>query len=259
MSCVLALFTAALATAITPQTKAKFVYGDEGFGRETEEGPHVQVIDDPAGDTYEIAPTTQGGDKPSRFRKWAGVIVRIKGASSKSGATLADHRGLVEALADVLVISLPEVAHAHKLNVRSITGAVVEKQDDDLGTNPASAYYQIRFQLERPLNKKKSLEILAADIENGVIAHRMIVPLTEGAWISAFVGDVATISGLSGIDASFVGKTLTLAGGEAEGNRGDFPIASVIDATSVTITNANASIDTGLTWAVSEDEPAQTT
>ena len=65
------------------------------------------------------------------------------------------------------------------------------------------------------------------------------------------------MSGLDGIDASFVGKTLTLAGGAAAANDGDFAIATVIDGTSVTIANPNASVDTGLVWSVSDDEPAQ--
>lgn len=261
MSCFLSLFTAALAASLATQTKAKVVYGDEGFERTVETGPHVQVLDDPAGDMFGGAPTTQGGSDPTRYRKSTAVLIRIKGASSKPGATIADHRGVVEALTDLVVITMQEVAHApgHSLTVQNITGNVVDNVADEVGTNPASAEYEIRCKIVRGVNKEKSIAALSGLlVGREVIAHRMVIPTTPGAAITAFASNIATVGGLAGIDSSFVGKTLTLDGGAASGNRGDFPIATVIDDTSVTISNPNASIDSGLTWAVSDDEDAAT-
>lgn len=258
MTYFLKSFTDDLATSLKAQTKVAVVYGDEGFARVVESGPHVQVLEDPAGDVFDKAPTTQGGTTPSRFRKQAGVLVRIRGASGKSGATLADHRGVVDALADLIAISAEEIAHSHKLDVTSMLGTTVDDQTDDVGQNPASAYYQLRFKIVRGINKAKAIEALQGAVaSSSVIAHRMVIATTAGASITNVAAGVATVSGLEGLDASFVGKTLTLAGGANAPNRGDFPIATVIDATSVTIANPNASIDSGLTWAVSDDEAAQ--
>jgi len=250
-------FTVALAAALTAQTKAQVVYGDEGFARSHESGPHVQVLEDPSGDVYAKAPTTQGGAQPSRYRKQVGILIKIKGASSKSGANLHDHRGVVDALADLIVIAVEEISHQHKQQIGDIAGTTIDDLSDEAGANPAFAYYQLKFKWVRGVNKAKALEALAASFDTGIIAHRMVIPTTPGAAITDKTDDTITVSGLAGIDASFVGKTLTLDGGASVGNRGDFPIVTVIDDTSVTITNANASIDTGLTWAVSDDEPAQ--
>jgi hypothetical protein len=256
VSCFLKDLTDALAAQITPQTKVKVVYGDEGFGRVVESGPHVQILEDPGGDEFDKAPTTQGGATPSRFRKWTGVLVRIKGASSKPGAKLADHRGVVEAIADLVVVSVEEVAHAHSQNVRNITGTTVDDLTDDIGDNAASAYYQLRFKYARALNKAKAISALEGlVVDRSVIAHRMVIAPTDGSAITSV--SPVVVNGLAGIDPSFVGKTLTLDGGTAVGNRGDFSIDTVLDDSSVQITNANASIDTGLSWAVSDDEPAQ--
>ncbi len=260
MSCFLSLLTAEIAAQLAPLTKAKIVYGDEGFGRVVESGPHIQVLDDPTGDAFGGAPTTQGGSTPTRFRKATGVLVRIKGASSKSGATLADHRGVVEALSDLFVITIQEVAHApgHSLDVVDITGNVVDDLTDEVGANPASAEYTLRCKVVRGLNKAKAVEALTGlVVEREIIAHRLVVAPTEGAEITAVAAGVATVGGLSGIDASYVGKTLTLAGGTVAANAGDFIITAVIDSATVQITNAAASIDSGLTWSVSDDELAQ--
>jgi hypothetical protein len=261
VSCFLSLLTAAIAAQLAPQTKAKIVYGDEGFGRVVESGPHIQVLDDPTGDTFGGAPTTQGGSTPTRYRKATGVLVRIKGASSKPGATIKDHRGVVEALTDLLVITIQEVAHApgHSLDVIDITGNVVDDLTDEVGANPASAEYTLRCKVVRGLNKAKAVEALTGlVVEREIIAHRLVVAPTEGASITAVAaGGVATVGGLSGIDASYVGKTLTLTGGTVAANAGDFIITAVIDSATVQITNAAASIDSGLTWSVSDDELAQ--
>lgn len=258
MSCFLALFTVAIAAQLATQTKAQVVYGDEGFGRVVESGPHVQVLDDPSGDDFELAPTTQGGSSPSRYRKWTGVLVRFKGASTKPGAKLADHRGVVEALCDLFVISAKELAHSKKLEIRNVAGAVVEDIANEVGTNPASAEYQLRFQCARALNKAKAVSALQGLLlSSEVIAHRQVIPPTLGASITTIVNGVVTVGGLAGIDASFVGKMLTLSGSLAE-NDGDFEITAVVDAATVQITNANASIESDLTWSVSDDEDAQT-
>lgn len=257
MSYFLKDFAVALALALTAQTKVQVVYGDEGFARSFETGPHVQVLEDPAGDVFTKAPTTQTGVQPSRFRKQVGVLIKVKGASTKSGATLADHRGVVDALADLIVIATEEISHQYKQTIGDFAGATIDDQSDGAGANPAFASYELKFKWLRGVNKAKALTNFAASFDNGVIAHRMVIPTTDGAAITAKVVDTVTVGGLAGIDASFVGKTLTLDGGASEGNRGDFPIVTVLDDSSVQITNANASVDTGLSWAVSDDEPAQ--
>lgn len=258
MSYFLKSFQLALAAALMAQTKVQVVYGDEGFARNVETGPHVQILEDPSGDIFDKAPTTQGGESPSRFRKQVGILVKVKGASPKSGATLADHRGIVDALVDLIVIATEEIAHQHAQTIGEFSGTTVDDLSDDAGSNPSFAYYQLKFKWVRGVNKAKSIAALVGiGVDRSVIAHRMVIPPTDGAAITAKSGDTVTVGGLAGIDSSFVGKTLTLDGGASEGNRGDFPIVTVVDASNVTITNANASIDTGLSWAVSDDEPAQ--
>jgi hypothetical protein len=258
VSYFLAALTYAIAAQLTPQTKVKIVYGDEGFGRVVESGPHIQVLEDPSGDLFEVPPTIQSGSEPTRYRKWTGVLVKFKGASTKPGAKIADHRGVVEALADLFVVTLQEVAHSNKQKVQAIAGTTVDDYTDEVGTNPSSAYYQLRFQYCRALNKEKSLVALEGLlVGKAVIAHRLVVAPTPYATVTSVVTGVATVGGLSGIDASFVGKTLTLSGGSVAGNAGSFPIASVIDDATVTIANASAGVDTNLTWSVSDDEAAQ--
>ncbi len=56
-------------------------------------------------------------------------------------------------------------------------------------------------------------------------------------------GSVITVTGLTGMNASMLGSNLTLSGGATSGNNGSFPIATVISATSVTITNASGATD----------------
>jgi hypothetical protein len=58
-------------------------------------------------------------------------------------------------------------------------------------------------------------------------------------WTATGPGSL-TLSGLSGLTAAYVGKSITLSGAFDGGNNGSFPIVSVLSATQVTITNANA-------------------
>lgn len=258
MSYFLADVVVALAAILAPQTNAQIVYGEEGFNRVVESGPHVQVLEDPAGDVFELAPTTQGGADPSRYRKWTGVLIKFKAESSKSGATIADHRGIVEALVDVVVVSLQELAHSHKHNVRNMAGAFIVNPFDADDLSPSTAYYELRFQYARALNVTAAVGALTGlVVGRSVIAHRLVVPPTPGASITGVTSGVATVGGLAGIDDAYVGRTLTLTGGSNAGNDGDFVITAVVDDATVQITNSNASVDTDLTWSVSDDEAAQ--
>ena len=88
------------------------------------------------------------------------------------------------------------------------------------------------------LNKAVYIGLTAVGGQTGVAAT-----------ITAFDGAKATIGGLTGMQASDVGKCITFSGSANPTNNGTFYITNFISATSVKISNGGAiSPDTGLTW-----------
>jgi hypothetical protein len=69
------------------------------------------------------------------------------------------------------------------------------------------------------------------------------VQLSGVAASISFLGGVNTITGLSGMTQAIVGKSITLQGSTTPANNGAFLIASVLSATSVTVTNASGATD----------------
>jgi hypothetical protein len=90
--------------------------------------------------------------------------------------------------------------------------------------------------------------LTASVIANGAAVINGLVPNTDPvvgsngstAAVSAVVGGVATITGLSGMSLSSVGRYLTLSGAANSDNNGTFQIIEFIDPTSVKIANASA-------------------
>ncbi len=59
------------------------------------------------------------------------------------------------------------------------------------------------------------------------------------ASITTFALGASTVTGLNGMTTSMVGQTITFSGCNTPGNNGTFVIASVVNATTVTVTNAS--------------------
>jgi len=88
----------------------------------------------------------------------------------------------------------------------------------------------------------------ATVVANGTSIINDIVPLTDavsgqtgsGATVSAVASGIATLTGLTGMTVSSVGRHLTITGAAVSGNNGVFVITEYVSATSVKIANAAA-------------------
>ena len=74
------------------------------------------------------------------------------------------------------------------------------------------------------------------------------------ATVASNAGGTVTLTGLSGMTAADVGNYLTLSGAANAGSNGIFQIVSVVDATSVTIQNAQAVVNDQVAWVDSQSD-----
>ena len=65
-----------------------------------------------------------------------------------------------------------------------------------------------------------------------------------------FNSGINTISGLTGMAAAMVGQTITIAGGATPANNGTFTILSVVNPSTITVTNASGATDANNTHIV---------
>lgn len=78
----------------------------------------------------------------------------------------------------------------------------------------------------------------------------------SAASITTFVSSTLTLTGLTGMTASLIGSRITLSGAASAGNNGSFAIASVISASSITVTNvsgvASDANSGAIVWSVTD-------
>lgn len=262
MSAILDSLAAALSTALAgANLPAEVFFGREGFTREIESGPTIQILYDAGGDTYEAGSARQG-DAATRFTKWTGAFVNVWGSSSKSGATESDHKEAVEALVDMFLMKLLEIAHTNKLALRNLRGSFIVPDSDAPDGDAFGAHYTVQFQLGRGLNETAAMKA-AADLtpmQTVIVSAPSAPDLASGAAasVTAAGAGLSTLAGLAGITSDMVGLLLVMSGSASASNDGKFRIAAYIDATSVQIENAAAvapdANNGALVWALYRSE-----
>ena len=235
-------------------------FGREGFTREIESGPVVQVLHDPAGDAYDYQSARQGA--ASRFRRWTGVVVNFWGSSSKSGATTEDHIEALDGLVDAFALKLVEQAHKLTFEVRNLVGRVVLEDETNPDADMFGARYEMRFQLSRGVN-----ETAAAQAAANLVTKQVIVVVGQdggvlasgaAASIPALAGGLATLAGLAGITSDMVGQAVVVSGAASSPNNGTFRVVAFVDATSVQIANPSAVVpdakNGSIAWSLNRAE-----
>lgn len=257
-----------LAADLKPKTAATIFFGREGFTRLVPSAARVQVLYDGASrDSFEPPGTARQGEA-TRWAAYEAVIVNIQGASSKTGATEDDHKGVVMGLRDLFLVALQARVAANKNALRTLTGSFVDPETlagDDAGQTEVGARYVLHFQLGRGINEQAARQA-AADlvVASKIIATRQMpsTVLVSGAAgsITATDGEIATVAGLAGVTDAMLGAILTIAGAASPANDGKFAIVAVVDATSVKVKNAAAIAPDGnngsLAWSVLDAEIA---
>lgn len=240
------------------------VFGHEGFDRETETGPYVQILQDPAGDAYEAGTAQQGPS--ATVIKYCGVLVHFQASSSKPGATEDDHVAALELLTDAFVFNLVALSHHAKVRLRNLKSATVEV---DMQASQPTAKMTMQCQIGRGVNRPAPQTASSAILPKMVIRARepsstepSATALASGthAAIDSLSGDGATLTGLGGVDAAWVGLDLVVTGAASDPNNGTFRIRSVVDATSVIAINGAAvapDVNNGsIAWRIERSETA---
>jgi hypothetical protein len=124
-------------------------YGRERFERNIHTRNRVEIRE-LGGDSWEPAPTTRSGPEPILWRNWVAVEVLIDVASSKGGASEADHRRACRAIVEAFANALLIVTQARKQPIRNqqMTGGFV---DDPETPKPSAARYALTFSIGKPV------------------------------------------------------------------------------------------------------------
>lgn len=254
------------------------ILGPEGFERESETGvPIIQVLHDPAGDTYEQATGTRLG----RYVKWTGVKVRFKGASPKPGATSDDHEAVVEPLVDAFITTLENGAHRYGLKLRNIRGAEFKPTGSDEDTSLAGYFYQLQLQIGRGLRETPPKQAPGFVPKNQIVVGppQTTAPYApDGADHGGYgtPGPVVNAQGTKGsivatspatlsftdagvtVTTAMLGRLCTITGCKTPANNGLFRVNGILSTTSFTVENPNAvspdANNGSIAWTITEQE-----
>jgi hypothetical protein len=227
------------------------VFGQEGFNRDAEDGPYVQVLNDPGGDAYEAGTAQQGA--ATTMIKYQGVLVHFQAASSKAGATEDDHVQALESLVDAFVYETVVLCHKYKCRLRNMRSTQVVVGSVGANATQQVAKLDMQLQIGRGINQpepttgsgvavKNSLSGLTPSSSNtpGVLTPEVLYS-GDAASMGALTDAGATITGLElGASDDCAGLTLIITGAATPANNGAFRIQLWNDDTSVNIINAAA-------------------
>lgn len=245
-----------------PLIQSNVIFGREGFTRETEAGPYVQVLTDPAGDAFEAGTAQQGN--ATTLVKFCGVLVHFQASSPKAGASEDDHIEAIDALTDAFAFHLVALSHHARCRLRNVKSSEVEIVLD--AAQPC-ARVDMQFQIGRGVNRPDPVVAGAAIlpkqqvIVTGPVIDGEVVDMLTGSAASVLdASPAATIGGLADVDDSMAGFNIVISGAATLSNNGTFRILSVIDATSVTIQNPDAvspdANDGAIVWSIVRSETA---
>lgn len=244
-----------------PLVASNVIFGREGFSRETETGPYVQLLTDPAGDAYE-AGTAQQNDATTVI-KFCGVLVHFQASSPKPGATEDDHVEAIDALVDAFAFHLVAQCHHSRVRLRNMRSSEVEVV---LDASQPCARQDMQFQIGRGVNRplpKVAGQAVAPKqtvIVTGPIIDGAPLTVVSGGAASVSASSPATIAGLAGVTDDLAGLNIIVSGADTSANNGTFRILSVVDATSVTIANPDAvspdANDGAIVWSIVRSETA---